>query len=195
MGLVLDEIVASPCCAPPNIIPEIYFLGQTELSPMRFEVNIVELGEKELRRARLHKARRLFPFLGVCFLIVIFCRSGGVVLGALGALFISWGAVPMFPAAFRVAILVRAPAWRAAPLLVSCSVAVVARGISSLAPILVTVGELRDLIARALVKTIAIDLHELVFDDLKAPTLASEVGPRRTLSSFEARCGFHISEH
>ena len=48
------------------------------------------------------------------------------------------------------------------------------------------------LVIHTSVKTISVELHELSFDDLKAPPSAGEIRPGGTLSAFETARGLHI---
>ena len=131
----------------------------------------------------------------VCFLIVFFFRNREGVVGALGLLPVSWGTAPMAASMLRPASSVGAPALGAAPLSVSRSVAVGARKIPAFALSLLAARKLRDLVMHTLVKTTPVNLHELLFDDLEAPSLPGEVGGCCALSSFEAARSFHFSDN
>ena len=101
----------------------------------------------------------------------------------------------MVAVALRLASSVGVPALGAAPFPVSGWVAIGARMVAAFTLAFLAVRELRDLVMRALAKTASVDLHELIFDGLQAPTFSGEVGPRRALSSFEAARGFHVSDN
>ena len=122
--------------------------------------------KKGRRRARLDKAPwGVFPFRRVRFRLLIFFLVGRFVLGAHGVALVSWGAVPVASATVGRFILTIALARRASSFGVPSSWLIGAPGVSPFASFL-TLVELGDLIVRNLAKTIAIDLHELVFDDL-----------------------------
>ena len=98
----------------------------------------------------------------------------------------------MVAAALWLTSSVGVPALGAAPFPVSGSVAIGARAVSAFTPAFLAARELRDLVIRALVKTVSVDLHELILDGLQAPTCTGEVGPRRASSSFETTRGFRV---
>ena len=98
----------------------------------------------------------------------------------------------MVAAALWLTSSVGVPALGAAPFPVSGSVAIGARVASAFTLAFSAVREFRDLVIRALVKTVSVDLHEPIFDGLQAPTFSGEAGPRRASSLFEATRGFHV---
>ena len=98
-------------------------------------------------------------------MFVPFFHVWGVVLGAFGVLILSWGTVQIASPTVRRLVSTIALARRAASFVIPSSRAIGASGVPP-SPSFLTVSELGDLIVRHLAESIAIDLHELVFDDL-----------------------------
>ena len=101
----------------------------------------------------------------------------------------------MVAVALRLASSVGVPALGAAPFPVSGSIAIGSRVVAAATLAFLAVRKLRDLAIHALVKTASVDLHELIFDGLQAPTFSDEAGPRRALSSSGTTRDFHVPDN
>ena len=116
-------------------------------------------------------------------MVVFFFHSREGVLGALGLLLAPWGPAPMAPATLRFASSISFSAMGTAPFSVPRAIAVEALEAPALPFSLLAVRELGNLVIHTLVKTVAINFHELVFNGWETPPLAGEMRPSCTLSS------------